>query len=309
MNHFRRFQDKSFASYPTSSYSSASLIFTKALVRVVALPSDPTGYIRRAVMSGGGNDRFNAEAAAWDSNPDVHKASDAAQKAIIEAFPELQSHDAKDGQHEKAGLDVLEIGCGTGLLSFRIAPFVQRLVAVDASTGMIDALSKKLEADEAYKNVLPLCVMLEDPEDKNLPPAAQADVSGPRQKFDLILSHLVLHHIADLPSLLNTMYGCLKGGGSIALTDFEDFGPEARKFHPEAKMAGVERHGIPRKEFSQMITQAGFVDVQVDEGWRMRKHVEAYPGEWGQKKPSADDVKLEEMDFPFLLCRASKPRP
>lgn len=31
----------------------------------------------------GGNDRFNAEAAAWDSNPDVHRASDGALEVIL----------------------------------------------------------------------------------------------------------------------------------------------------------------------------------------------------------------------------------
>lgn len=30
-----------------------------------------------------GNDRFNAEAAAWDSNPDVHRASDGALEVIL----------------------------------------------------------------------------------------------------------------------------------------------------------------------------------------------------------------------------------
>ena len=41
-------------------------------------------------MTSVGNDRFNAEAAAWDSNPDVHRASDEALKAILKQYPELQ---------------------------------------------------------------------------------------------------------------------------------------------------------------------------------------------------------------------------
>ena len=138
-----------------------------------------------------------------------------------------------------------------------------------------------------------------------MPPADDTKPEGPRAKFDLILSHLVLHHIPDLPAVLHTMHGCLKPGGTVALTDFEDFGPEARKFHPEAKMAGVERHGIPKKEFSEMMTNAGLVDVQVEVGWTMRKDVERFPGEWGQKKPTPEEIgekDLAEMDFPFLIC-------
>ncbi len=91
-------------------------------------------------------------------------------------------------------------------------------------------------------------------------------MSGPRRKFDLITSHLVLHHIPDLAALLRTMYGCLKPGGRIALTDFEDFGPEARRFHPEAKMGGVERHGVNAVWFTALIKEAGFEDVEGEAG-------------------------------------------
>jgi hypothetical protein len=37
----------------------------------------------------GGNERFNAEAAAWDSNPDTRLASDGALQAILAVHPEL----------------------------------------------------------------------------------------------------------------------------------------------------------------------------------------------------------------------------
>lgn len=206
--------------------------------------------------------------------------------------------------------DVLEIGCGTGLLSLRIAPFVRSLLAVDAASGMIDALNIKLskakEDNTGPDNIETLCIMLEDPEDPRLPPQVSGDgSSGSRRKFDLILSHLVLHHIADLHQLLKTMYGCLKPGGFIALTDFEDFGPEARKFHPESKMDGVERHGINREWFAGLMKDVGFVDIDVKPAWNLTKAVEKFPGEWGNKKPSGDDLTM--MDFPFLLCLGRKP--
>lgn len=88
--------------------------------------------------------------------------------------------------------------------------------------------------------------MLEDPDDKALPPASQYDRDGPRLRYDLILCHLVLHHIGDLEGVLRTVLGCLKKGGSAALADFEDFGPEAKRLHPKAKVDGIERYGIKR---------------------------------------------------------------
>ncbi|KAL9081597.1 MAG: hypothetical protein Q9159_007213 [Coniocarpon cinnabarinum] len=256
-------------------------------------------------MTSASNNRFNAEAAAWDANPDVHKASEAALQALLQRFQHLKAlRDRGSDTVDSEGPGVLEIGCGTGLLTLRVAPYAQSVVAVDAATGMIDALRIKLQRPEnaSFKNIHPLNILLVDPDAPELPPSRTE--SSKRRRFDLVLSHLVLHHITDLKELLKTMYGCLKPGGSVALTDFEDFGPEARKFHPEAKMAGVERHGINRQSFQELMREVGFTDVDVTEGFRMTKDVERFPGEWGQKKPSGD---LEQMEFPFLLCVGKKP--
>lgn len=263
-----------------------------------------------------GNERFNAEAAAWDANPDVHRASDGALQAILEAIPSFSSSSSSSSANNKNNnkTHVLEIGCGTGLLTLRLAPYVASILAIDAAEGMIDALTQKLarpENEAVRMKIQPLCVMLEDPEDRRLPPerpkGGKAE-EGPRQKYDLITSHLVLHHIADLAGVLRTMYGCLRPGGEVALTDYEDFGPEARKFHPESKMFGVERHGIDAKWFAGLMGQAGFVDVDVRPRWTMEKEVERVPGEWGENKPQ-DGRELATMGFPFLLCRGRKPGP
>ena len=243
-----------------------------------------------------GNARFNAEAAAWDRNPFVHAMSIEAWKAIQNYVPSLKAR-TKDGTTQ---LDVLEIGCGTGLLSLEVAPAVHRLVAVDAAEGMIEVLSSKLSKPHAPKNVLPLALLLEDPEDKNLPPADEAIPDGPRLKFDLIISHLVLHHISDIKSVLTTMLGCLKEGGMVALTDFEDFGPEARLFHPESKMGGVEHHGIQRQWMEGLMREVGFADTEVKVAWEHSKLVETYPGEFKDGEPGKGEGKI--MKFSYVIC-------
>ena len=258
----------------------------------------------RAATSGNGNERFNQEALSWDSRPFVHEASREAANAII-------------GRIQKSSpppKNVLEIGCGTGILSFLIAPHVDLVVAIDAAKGMIDVLQTKLSKEGAPKNIMPIAVLLEDPEDRTLPPANPAEADGPRMKFDLITSHLVLHHIPDLKAVLKTMLGCLAPGGKTMLTDFEDFGPEAKRFHPASKMGGVERHGINARSMAALMEEVGFANVDVRPAWTMRKIVEKFEGEFGEEgAPRADkDGKArtdmgEMMDFPFLLCYGEKP--
>lgn len=240
----------------------------------------------RAVNSG--NARFNKEALNWDNRPFVREASTAACKAILS-----RSHSLSFKPQQ-----VLEIGCGTGILSFLIAPHVQRVVAVDAAEGMIDVLKQKLVGPDAPKNIVPVAVLLENPEDPSLP----AGADGQRQKFDLITSHLVLHHIPDLGGVLKTMLGCLAPGGRVMLTDFQDYGPQAKRFHAESKLDGVERHGIHVETMTKLMEDVGFRNVSVTPTWTMPKMVEKFAGEFGAEGKPADSSQGEVMDIPFVLC-------
>lgn len=251
-----------------------------------------------SLFSGGGNERFNAEAAAWDQNPFVHAMSAEAWKAIQKLVPAMSDD-------HKGTANVLEIGCGTGLLSFLVAEKAKQVVAVDAAHGMIDVLKTKIDKSQV-KNIVPVCVLLENPEDSALPPSDPSEPQGQRLKFDLITSHLVLHHIPDLKSVLQTMFGCLRPGGMVALTDFENFGPEAERFHAQSRMGGVERHGINKEGITSLLTEVGFTDVNVVIGWEAQKKVEKWPGEFGEKgRPQ--DGQGEVMAFPFVVCMGKKP--
>jgi SAM-dependent methyltransferase len=271
------------------------------------------GSVQSQAPGSKNNERFNAEAAAWDSNPFVHAMSAEAWKAIQKYTPYFPGDSAAATTSTSGGVagkqpDVLEVGCGTGLLSMMVAPRCHRMVAVDAAEGMVEVLRAKLTKPDALKNVVPVAVLLEDPEDEHLPPASSSSDAGPRLKFDLITSHLVLHHIPELAPVLSTMFGCLKPGGMVALTDFEDFGPEARRFHPESKMDGVERHGIPRTWMEGLMREAGFVDVEVKVAWESEKSVEQFPGEFGKDgKGEKERGKGEMMKFSYVICLGKKP--
>ncbi|KAL4994668.1 S-adenosyl-L-methionine-dependent methyltransferase [Aspergillus recurvatus] len=257
-------------------------------------------------MASAGNERFNEEAANWDKNPSVQEAT---RLAFDTLKPIIQTLSEQEHSTSETGLDVLEVGCGTGILTLRVAPLVREIVAVDPAHGMIDALKAKINMNkdnsingsqnngDSNRNVVPICHLLEDPEDPALPPLILKDPKGTRRKFDLILSHLVMHHVPDLKAFLNTLLGCLKPGGRVALTDFEDFGPEAIKFHPPTKLEGVERHGIPARWMEDLMKEVGFQDVRVSVGWSLTKKVE----DWEENRPG------DTLEFPFLVCQGVRP--
>lgn len=182
-----------------------------------------------------------------------------------------------------------------------LAPHVRSLVGVDTADGMISAFNTKLadlaKKEEAHPNLCCINHFLTDPDAQELQSAAarlvtlRGDVAEPPYRFDLVVSHLTLHHIPVMSDILSTMYKCLKQGGVVALTDYEDFGPEAVPFHPVSKRPGVERHGVKKTEMEELLAGAGFSEVKVEEAFVLRKEVEAEDG-----KPA------REMDFPFLIC-------
>lgn len=77
------------------------------------------------------DNRFDEEALAWDSKPDTVISSQSCYEALVSQIPELQK--------EEAGLAILDLGCGTGLLSQRLAACsgVSKVLGVDTSEGMI----------------------------------------------------------------------------------------------------------------------------------------------------------------------------
>ena len=91
------------------------------------------------------------------------------------------------------------------------------------------------------------------------------------------------------------------------MTDFEDFGPEAERFHPESKMGGVERHGINAQWMTKVMQEIGFVDVDVKVAWEHEKRVERWPGEFIAGQPIGAD-QGERMKFTYLICKGTKSR-
>ena len=114
---------------------------------------------------------FDRSARNWDQNPLHAERNQAIADAIV----------ARVSLHGK--VRALEFGCGTGELTIRLAPYVESVLATDASGGMIEQLEGKLTGS-AKSGITP----------RQLDLLAGPLPEGP---FDLIYSAMTLHQYGD----------------------------------------------------------------------------------------------------------------
>jgi ubiquinone/menaquinone biosynthesis C-methylase UbiE/aryl carrier-like protein len=110
---------------------------------------------------------------------------------------------------------VLEIGCGTGLLLFPIAPDCEEYVATDYSQAAVDYLNQKIsESTEPLSNV-------------SVSRRGADDFAGiPDDAFDMILINSVVQYFPDIEYLTRVMEGAVravKRGGHIFVGDVQSF--------------------------------------------------------------------------------------
>jgi cyclopropane fatty-acyl-phospholipid synthase-like methyltransferase len=173
---------------------------------------------------------FNKEAATWDEPRRERMNRDIA--SAIQAEIQLR----KD-------MNVLDFGCGTGLLTMCLQPQVASVTCIDSSRGMLDILEKKISAQE-HCNVKTLHIDLDD---------------GGRLEghYDLITSSMALHHVRNIQPLLDQFYAATADGGHLCIADLD---LENGLFHAE-NHTGVFHDGFGRTELHEAFSRAGYVDV------------------------------------------------
>ncbi|WP_052466066.1 class I SAM-dependent methyltransferase [Mobilicoccus massiliensis] len=173
---------------------------------------------------------FDAAAAEWDTPEKVERSRVLAHE-ILRRVPVQQDWVA------------LDVGAGTGQLSWVVGPHVARMIVTDPSGGMLDVARTRAEDDPDRYDV------------------RQVDLTSEPlgEKVDLVISAMTLHHVPDTQALLQALRETLYPGGWIALADL-DADPE-NLFHDDDHDG---HRGIDRDDLAARLRDLGFDDVTTE---------------------------------------------
>jgi len=135
-----------------------------------------------------------------------------------------------------------DLGCGTGQVTAALAPFVDRVVSVDASAAMLQAAKKRLHGVEN--------VDLRRGELEALP--------IDHARLDAATLMLVLHHVPEPERALAEVARVLKPEGRLILVDMLPHDRESYR-----QQMGHVWLGFSDDHIRQMLSESGFSDVRI----------------------------------------------
>jgi ubiquinone/menaquinone biosynthesis C-methylase UbiE len=186
---------------------------------------------------------FNTAAAQWDANLGRVKLANEVADAIIREIAPARS------------MDVLDFGCGTGLVTLRLQPFVRTIIGVDSSQGMLGVLEGKIRT-QGLKNIKTRFVDFDKGE----------LIEG---RFHLLVSSMTLHHVPDPAGLFKQWHELLLPGGLLC---FADLDAEDGSFHGDN--TGVFHLGFDRDHLKRLILATGFLDIRDTTAATMMREVQ-----------------------------------
>jgi ubiquinone/menaquinone biosynthesis C-methylase UbiE len=173
---------------------------------------------------------FDSKARQWDDNPLFRERGLKIADAVRQAVPLTR------------GMNALDYGCGTGLLSFPLKDELGAILMADSSGGMLEVVNEKIAAQGVTNMTTLQLDLLADP--------------APAQRFDLIVTAMTLHHVPDTDRILHVFHELLAPGGYLCVADLDQ---EDGSFHgPEVDV----HHGFDRADLGRRAAQAGFAGVQ-----------------------------------------------
>jgi ubiquinone/menaquinone biosynthesis C-methylase UbiE len=179
---------------------------------------------------------FNEASLTWDENPGRIHMAELLSEILLREVP------------WNPNMNVLDYGCGTGLVSLKILPYVLSVTGLEPSEGMAEQFQKKIDAMN-----LENCSVL------NFDPQTDPSSDLPHGFFDVIFSTMTFHHVPDIKKTLIDLKPLLKEGGMIAILDLEQ---EDGSFHDRVD-AGVMHNGFSFEEMESYLTRSGYRNIHI----------------------------------------------
>ena len=170
---------------------------------------------------------FDEQASTWDERPDRRERAERVWNLLKDQL------DFNKIKH------VLDYGCGTGLLGYQMVDFAEEITFCDTSKPMLDQVEKKRK-DAGYENVK----------------TRWADFTKddlPNEKYDLIISMLVLHHVEAIDKLIGAFNYVLNKGGKFAWIDLDE---EDGSFHHYDD--SIPHLGFSKTRLNELMSKFGF---------------------------------------------------
>jgi malonyl-CoA O-methyltransferase len=162
------------------------------------------------------------------------------------------------------GADVLELGCGTGVLTALLAQALPeaRITAVDVAPRMVARARQRV-------NGTPVAFLVADVE----------ELAWPAERFDLVVSSATLQWLSRPAETLVRLARALRPGGRMV---HATFGPDTfRELHAAFRTA-EEAAGLPRRRhwlelapahaWRRALVRAGLTAVGCEERWERREY-------------------------------------
>ncbi len=187
---------------------------------------------------------FDIKASGWDANPMHWERSVAIVNIVLKQIVLNKS------------MKALEFGAGTGITGFLLKDYLKEITMMDSSPEMVRIMNEKIALTGAanLKAIL-FDLEKEDPDENN---------------FDLLITQMVMHHVADINNIVGKFYRLLNPGGYLAIADLY---PEDGSFHGE-KFSGHK--GFNPLEFSTLVRNQGFKDVSLQKCFVINKKISEF---------------------------------
>jgi predicted TPR repeat methyltransferase len=186
-----------------------------------APPAAPPGYVR---------DLFDEYAARFD-----RELVGALHYRVPERLTELALRHARPAQ-----LDILDLGCGTGLCGPLLRPFARRLTGVDLSGNMLD----RARALGVYDELA--CAEITE------------YLSHRDAGFDLVIAADVFVYFGDLAPLFSVIRRAMRAGGHVAFS--------VERADGDCELARTRRYRHTRPYLERVAAATGFVIDCIETG-------------------------------------------